>query len=135
MSALLSQATRWAEITEEARVILEKDDFMEPLLSNFILSHESFSDAIIAMLSNQFSGVVDQSRWLSLFSSTIGIEYELGQGTLDEIGFLDLAAIKNRDPAADNLVNPFMFFKGFKAIQAHRIAHVDLTSAQHRYFV
>ena len=36
----------------------------------------------------------------------------------------DLAAIKNRDPACQNLVNAFLYFKGFKALQSHRAAHI-----------
>jgi len=35
----------------------------------------------------------------------------------------DLAAVKARDPAAGGLLRPFLFFKGYHAIQAHRLAH------------
>lgn len=35
----------------------------------------------------------------------------------------DLNAVAERDPAIRSLLQPFLYFKGFQAIQAHRVAH------------
>lgn len=35
----------------------------------------------------------------------------------------DLLAVQARDPAAGDLLRPFLFFKGYHAIQIHRLAH------------
>jgi serine O-acetyltransferase len=35
----------------------------------------------------------------------------------------DAAAVIDRDPAADRLIEPVLFFKGFHALQTHRLAH------------
>ncbi len=35
----------------------------------------------------------------------------------------DLKAVVERDPASGRLIEPFLFFKGFAAIQTQRIAH------------
>lgn len=35
----------------------------------------------------------------------------------------DAAAVLDRDPAADRLIEPVLFFKGFHALQTHRLAH------------
>lgn len=35
----------------------------------------------------------------------------------------DLAAVAERDPAIKSLLQPFLYFKGFQALQAHRVAH------------
>jgi serine O-acetyltransferase len=35
----------------------------------------------------------------------------------------DIMAVFERDPAADRLMEPFLYFKGFHAIQAHRLNH------------
>ena len=35
----------------------------------------------------------------------------------------DLAATMERDPACHRVIEPFLFFKGFQAIQTHRFAH------------
>jgi serine O-acetyltransferase len=36
---------------------------------------------------------------------------------------IDILAIFARDPACDDLSTAFLFFKGFHALQAHRVAH------------
>jgi serine O-acetyltransferase len=36
----------------------------------------------------------------------------------------DLAAVYDRDPACHRLMQPLLYFKGFQAVQAHRIANV-----------
>lgn len=35
----------------------------------------------------------------------------------------DLQAVAERDPAIRTLLQPFLYFKGFQALQAHRVAH------------
>ncbi|HWW11925.1 MAG TPA: serine O-acetyltransferase [Brevundimonas sp.] len=35
----------------------------------------------------------------------------------------DLLAVAERDPAIRSLLQPFLYFKGFQALQAHRVAH------------
>jgi serine O-acetyltransferase len=35
----------------------------------------------------------------------------------------DIAAVYDRDPACDRRIEPVLFFKGFHAIQTHRLAH------------
>ena len=35
----------------------------------------------------------------------------------------DLAAVFDRDPACDRYLEPVFYFKGFQALQAHRLAH------------
>src|SRR6202007_1181921 len=35
----------------------------------------------------------------------------------------DIAATIDRDPAADRYLDPVLYFKGFHAIQTHRLAH------------
>src|SRR5262249_37654438 len=35
----------------------------------------------------------------------------------------DLKAVRDRDPASRGFLIPFLFFKGFQALQAYRVAH------------
>ncbi len=35
----------------------------------------------------------------------------------------DLIAVRDRDPACPDLLTPFLFFKGYQAIEAYRFAH------------
>jgi serine O-acetyltransferase len=35
----------------------------------------------------------------------------------------DIAAVFDRDPACERLIEPFLYFKGYHALQAHRLNH------------
>ncbi len=35
----------------------------------------------------------------------------------------DIAAVYDRDPACNRFLQPLLYFKGFQAVQAHRVAH------------
>jgi len=42
----------------------------------------------------------------------------------------DLAAVVDRDPACTRLIEPVLYFKGYQAIQTHRLAHALWTSGR-----
>jgi serine O-acetyltransferase len=48
-----------------------------------------------------------------------------------EILTRDLNSILTNDPAAKNVLTPFLFFKGFHALQAYRLAHQLWISGRH----
>jgi len=43
--------------------------------------------------------------------------------SVGEAARADLSAVLERDPASGRLLEPFLFFKGYAAIQTHRLAH------------
>lgn len=131
----MTATATWDEVLAEARVILESEpDFLGALLNSRILRHSSFAAAIKDLMVNHFLGDsyystkcvgLCEETWTEVVSSCFieGVEYEDGQ-TAESMGLLDLAAVRDRDPAAGGLVNPLLYFKGYKAIQAHRMAHI-----------
>ena len=44
-------------------------------------------------------------------------------GCLVEAAKADISAVLDRDPACNRLIEPFLYFKGFHAIQTHRLGH------------
>jgi len=44
-------------------------------------------------------------------------------GCIVEAAKADISAVLERDPACTRLIEPFLYFKGFHAIQAHRLNH------------
>ncbi|XP_047316590.1 serine acetyltransferase 1, chloroplastic-like [Impatiens glandulifera] len=109
----------WLGMRAEA----EADVLQEPILSSYyfvsILSHPSLERALANHLATKFSDS-------TLSSETL---YDLIMDVLTEDGEImlsvrdDLIAVKERDPACISYVHCFLNFKGFLAIQAHRIAH------------
>ena len=93
-----------------------------------ILNHIDFASALAFTLAFQFAANIGFEKWHKLFLSVLngdyGLLYDVGMESIGRMGILDLAAITERDPACDELVSPFLYNKGFKALQSHRIAHV-----------
>lgn len=130
-----SMKTIWLEMLREAQRMNEAEpEFLGALLTQRILRHETFAQAISDLIVNHLVGDsyystecigLCESTWRGLIESCFAenVEYEAGM-TAEDIGLLDLAVIKERDPAAGGLVNPFLYFKGYKALQAHRMAHI-----------
>lgn len=118
--------TTWDEVRIEAQDIIRKDTFMDDIVRRVILDHDDFASAITELLSDEFNGTITSDRWRSLFSDVFNSRqaYDVEYPTVEEMGLMDLRAVMERDPASEGMVNPFLFFKGFKAIQTHRIAHV-----------
>jgi len=118
----------WDSIREEAEAMIARDEFMIDAVTEKILKHETFADAIVESLALAFqSSTIPAAQWSKLLGSVYeeGVVYEESDMlSVEKMGLLDLGAVRERDPASNGLVNPFLFFKGYKSIQAHRIAHV-----------
>ncbi|KAI9102303.1 hypothetical protein K1719_023505 [Acacia pycnantha] len=109
----------WAKMQEEARFDVEQ----EPILSSYyhasILCHQSLEIALANHLSLKLcSSSLPSGTLIDLFVSILNENEEI-MGAVK----YDLRAVKERDPACISYVHCFLNFKGFLAIQAHRIAH------------
>ena len=95
----------------------------EPVLSghlyDLVIRHRGYPEAlaylIAASLANDVFNVVAMS---DLISDTIGQNPEIVTASL-----YDLNAIAARDPACNSALAPFLYYKGFKGLQAYRVAH------------
>lgn len=114
----------WSDIVAEATC--EKDEFMLDVMSENIIAFKSFPQALSHLLAIEFKSNISYEKWLALFQETLHSDslYHTGMDTVETMAFLDLLAIRDRDPACIGLVHPFLYSKGYKALQAHRVAHV-----------
>lgn len=118
--------SKWEDIKQEGLEISLKDDFMTEVIDKSVLNHNSLSSSISYILAEQFDGKISRDKWYNLFVSVYNGEskYHEGMNNAEAMGLADLIAIGERDPASDGLVNPLLYFKGYKALQSHRIAHI-----------
>jgi serine O-acetyltransferase len=117
----------WDTVISQAEEIVSQDEFMGNIIRPMLLAHDSFSSGITSMLAEQFATErISTCTWKTLFLSvhSSSLLYEPNMGCAEDMGLADLASIPSRDPASDGVCNPFLNFKGFKAVQAHRIAHI-----------
>lgn len=109
----------WAQIREEAVGAVEHDRVMCEIISDTVLSHENFGDALAHRLARKLGDYALsieslEAIFCEAFSADLGIE---------TAALADLTAVRDRDPACPDLLTPFLFFKGYQAIQAYRFAH------------
>jgi len=95
----------------------------EPALASFvhatILKHDRLEDALSYHLANKMGG----EGVSPMLAREIFEEAMKGDPAIGDAVRADLSATFERDPACHSYVQAFLFFKGFQALQCHRIAH------------
>ncbi|MEJ2131002.1 MAG: serine O-acetyltransferase [Gammaproteobacteria bacterium] len=95
----------------------------EPILGSFyhatILNHDNFASA----LSFRLASKLDSPMLPSMLIREVIEEAIAADPALVKAAEIDILAIHTRDPACDDFSTPFLYFKGWHALQAHRIAH------------
>jgi serine O-acetyltransferase len=124
--AVLNAASLWLQIQSEA----ERQAALEPLLGEFyaqhILQHDGFAGALAFLLAQRLA---DQAMAVEVLCSEFRQVWSDPQ--LLQSAVADICAHHDRDPACDGYLNPFLYFKGFHAVQSQRIAHVFWCAGRH----
>ena len=109
----------WAALRNEAEAAARSEAALASLVAAVILNHDSLGDALSYQLARKLG---DQELRAMSLRDTIEEAYER-QPSIVETAEFDLKAVFERDPACKGYVQPFLFFKGFLALQTHRVAH------------
>ncbi len=109
----------WDRITAEAEEAVRDEPLMGALIHACILHHTTIEKALsyriaAKLTSNEMSMVV--------LREIVDQAYE-GAPELIEAARADLVAVHERDPACHRLLQPILYFKGYQAMQAYRVAH------------
>ena len=95
----------------------------EPIMSTFfhatVLNHDTIEGALSFLLASKLDSPVVSSMAIR----EIIEEAYLAEPSLIHAAEIDIKATRNRDPACNSYSTPFLFYKGFHALQGHRIAH------------
>lgn len=95
----------------------------EPLLASFmhasILSHSSFEKSLAYHMANLLnSPAMISTQIQALFLEAFENSEELRRSLR-----LDILAVMVRDPAVKSYTDVLLYFKGFQALQTHRVSH------------
>ncbi|MEM6971936.1 MAG: serine O-acetyltransferase [Pseudomonadota bacterium] len=109
----------WAEIRREAEGITRDEPLMAGLAHSAVLHHQSFEAALSHRITVKLSTDEMPPMLLrELVDRAIEEDPRIGSAAR-----ADLSAVYDRDPACERLVQPLLYFKGYLALQSHRIAH------------
>lgn len=109
----------WSRLQSEAQVAMSKEPILGSLLASTVLAHDTLGAALSFQLARRVGD--QETRAVSLRDVMRSAYADAPQ--IVAAAALDLLAILERDPASRGVLKPFMFYKGFLALQIHRIAH------------
>ena len=109
----------WDRIRAETEVEVAREPILASFLHATILNHGDLESALSFHLANKLDSPTASSMQLrevitDAFASCPGIGRSIRA---------DLLAVEERDSACDSLSVPFLYFKGFHALQIQRVAH------------
>jgi serine O-acetyltransferase len=109
----------WSSIRKEAEDAVARDPLLAAFLYSTILNHDRLEDAVIHRLSERLDHP-DMSADLirQTYKTMTAAEPEWSS-----VVRVDIQAYYDRDPACDRFMMPVLYFKGFHAVQTHRLAH------------
>ncbi|MCC6356212.1 MAG: serine O-acetyltransferase [Verrucomicrobiae bacterium] len=109
----------WARVRAETERMARAEPTMSSFLYNTILRHRTLESVLAYHLASKLEcDAFDDKLLMELFADAMAADPEIGASAR-----ADIRAVSDRDPAAAGYAPTLLFFKGFQAIQAHRIAH------------
>ena len=109
----------WRLLRDEARQALHASPALGPLFLDSILHQPGLDAAVFHRVAARIrNDVVAQPVLIEAFTRAAGADPGIGAGLE-----ADLAAVLDRDPATTRVIEPVLYFKGFHALQLHRLAH------------
>jgi serine O-acetyltransferase len=108
---------------ESIRLQTRKQAESEPVLASFLYSTILNHDTLEAALSFHLANKLDSPALPAMLIREVVEEAMKADKTIVESVRADLMAVNERDSACCSLVTPLLYFKGFHALQAYRVAH------------
>ena len=109
----------WDRIRREAEEITHAEPGLGGFVYSAVLAHDTFEEALAHRLAQRLGNA-------DLSSETVVKAFHDAIAAEPEIGFAaraDMIATFDRDPACKRYIEPLLYFKGYQALQTHRMAH------------
>lgn len=112
-------APAWKRLRFEATAAAAEEPSLSSYLNAAILNHAKLGQALSYHLAEKLANPAMATQQVRhVVSGTYDAAPELISMAED-----DLQAVLERDPACRGMLQPFLFFKGYLALQTHRVAH------------
>lgn len=122
-TAIVAEAASVDPLWQEIRTEVGEVAAHEPILASFlhasVLNHKTLEGSLGFILAGKLeSSVLPAMLVRELIHDACEADRSIGQSIR-----ADIRAVRERDPAANSFSEPFLYFKGFHALQTHRVAH------------
>ncbi len=109
----------WAILRQEAQAAAVAEPILASLLHSTLIYHDSFGESLAQILAQRLDG----EGLSALMLRDVFLQAISNDPSISRQAERDLRAIRERDPSCRSYLHPFLHFKGFAALEAHRIAH------------
>ena len=109
----------WGKIRSEAEIAVQEEPLLGAFLHKNVLQHLTIENALAHRISLKLASLEMSEQYLREFCNRAFAN----DGTLAASARADIMATFDRDPACHRFLQPLLYFKGFQAVQAYRIAH------------
>ncbi|ALD15022.1 serine acetyltransferase [Buchnera aphidicola (Aphis glycines)] len=117
----------WNTILYESKNALKKEPILSNLYQESILKHKTFSSSLSYILSTKLSTSIIPEKNIKDILDRIYLKNFF----MLHLAIKDLKAIFEKDPVVNNYLTPFLYFKGFHALESYRISHYLWNEKQH----
>lgn len=115
----LATGAVWKRLVGEAEHVCATEPALRAIITEAILGKRDFFSALSGLLARKLcDSTLSSSMWETFFT-----EAKEDYPAIDAAGQEDLVAVVARDPAAEDMLTPFLCYKGFHALQCHRVGH------------
>lgn len=109
----------WQGIREETTAAIRNEPVLASFLHSTILNHQTLESALSFHLAYKLDSPTASALLVrEVIEQALSADPSIGRAIR-----CDLRAVKERDSACSSYSTPFLYFKGFHALQAHRVAH------------
>lgn len=109
----------WARLRVDAASAAAEEPILASFLNAAVLRHDQFSHALAYRLASKLA----DAQLDAMLARDVAEEALAGDPDIVQQAAADMVAVEERDPACLSFLQPFLYFKGYQALQAHRVAH------------
>lgn len=109
----------WQRIRAEAEAIVTAEPALASFVWETVLNQPRLEEAVIHRIAERLDhSTVKAALIRQTYAEALADEPQIG-----DVFRMDLQAVYDRDPACDRYIDPLFYFKGFHALQTHRLAN------------
>jgi serine O-acetyltransferase len=109
----------WARVREEAEEITRSAPELATFIFTTVLNHDKLEQAVADRVASRLDHAdVSGELIRQAFDEAFEAEPSIGDAIR-----ADIVAVAERDPATTRYIEPVLYYKGFHALQTHRLAH------------
>ena len=109
----------WDRLRIEAEEVIAADPVLAAFVMATILNHDTLEEAVAHRLASRLDHAdVSDELIRHAYAEALHADPAIGEAFRS-----DIVAVADRDPATTRYIEPVLYYKGFQAIQTHRLAH------------